>query len=125
MRSFHFLPLLLLVACYTPERNCVDFKTGKFKYEALVNGNLEKTIFIRNDSLQIEIYKEQTDTSKIRWINDCEFILTPLNPESILDKYQMHMKILSTTENTYKFEYNEVGKKQKESGIAERVDTEG
>ncbi len=114
------LIVVLLVSCYTPERNCKDFKVGTFKYEALVNNKLEKTLFIRNDSLQIEIYKGKTDTSKIRWVNDCEFILTPVNPESILDQYQLHMKILSTTENTYQFEYNIVGEKQKEVGIAEK-----
>lgn len=119
--SLSFL-LLSLFSCYTPERNCNDYKVGTYKYEALVNGNLEKTIFIRNDSLQIEIYQGKTDTSKIRWVNDCEFILTPVNPESILDKYQLHMKILSTTENTYQFQYNIVGEKQKEVGIAERTD---
>jgi hypothetical protein len=112
---------MTLVSCYTPERNCRDYKVGTYKYETLINGNLEKTIFIRNDSLQIEIYQGKTDTSRIRWVNDCEFILTPVNPESILDKYQLHMKILSTTENTYQFEYNIVGEKQKEVGIAERT----
>ena len=122
MKYASFVIALLLVACYTPERNCNDFKTGQYKYEALIDGELQTTIFKRNDSTQIEIYKGKTDTSKIRWINDCEFILTPLNPESILDQYQIHMKILSTNNNTYKFEYNIVGEKQKETGIAEIID---
>lgn len=122
MKYTLLLLLICLFSCYAPDRNCTDFKVGTYKYEALVNGNLEKTIFIRNDSLQIEIYQGKTDTSKIRWVNDCEFILTPVNPESILDKYQLHMKILSTTENTYQFQYNIVGEKQKEVGIAERTD---
>lgn len=122
MKMIYLLMLLLFMSCYTPERQCKNFKRGKYKYEALVNGELEKTIFNRNDSLQIEIYKGQTDTSKIRWINDCEFILTPINPESILDQYQIHMKILSTSDNTYQFEYNVVGEKQKETGIAEKID---
>lgn len=122
MKMIYLFMLLLFMSCYTPERQCKNFKRGKYKYEALVNGELEKTIFNRNDSLQIEIYKGQTDTSKIRWINDCEFILTPINPESILDQYQIHMKILSTSDNTYQFEYNVVGEKQKETGIAEKID---
>lgn len=122
MKLNYLLVILLLVSCYNPERSCEDFKTGKYKYEALINGELEKTIFKRTDSIQVEIYKGKTDTSKIRWINDCEFILTPVDPESILDKYQIHMKILSTTDNTYQFEYNVVGEKQKETGIAERIE---
>ncbi|RRO14025.1 DNA topoisomerase IV [Flavobacteriaceae bacterium 14752] len=113
--------IIALTSCYSPNRDCSNFKTGKFKYEALVNGKLEKTIFIRNDSTQIEIYRTKTDTSKIRWINDCEFILTPVNPKSILDQYQMHMKILKTTPNSYTFEYNVVGETQKEIGRAEII----
>lgn len=112
----------MIVSCYNPERDCNEFKIGKYKYEALVNGEIQTTIFNRNDSIQIEIYQGKTDTSRIRWINDCEFILTPLNPKSILDQYQIHMKILSTTKNTYQFQYNIVGEKQKETGFAEKVD---
>jgi len=114
--------LLLLLSCYQPERRCSDFKNGKFKYEALVNGELQKTIFIRNDSIQIEIYQGQTDTSQVRWINKCEFILKPVNPESLLEQYQLHFKIISTTNNAYKFQYNVVGETQKEIGRAERID---
>jgi hypothetical protein len=122
MKLIYILLGFILISCYNPERECEDFKVGKFKYEALIDGNLENTIFIRNDSLQIEIYQGKTDTSQIRWINDCEFVLTPLNPESILDQVQIHMKILSTTQNTYKFQYNVVGEKQKETGIAEVIE---
>lgn len=113
--------VMLLISCYQPKRKCADFKVGEFKYEALVNGKLETTVFKRNDSLQIEIYKGKTDTSLIRWVNNCEFILTPVNPESILDQYQIHMKIMNTTKNTYTFQYNIVGDTQKETGSAERL----
>lgn len=122
MKFVIFILFLLLISCYQPNRNCSDFKTGQFKYEALVNGKLETTIFKRSDSLQVEIYKGKTDTSRIRWINDCEFILTPLNPESILDKYQIQMKILNTTKNSYEFQYNIVGETQKETGRAENIE---
>jgi hypothetical protein len=110
------------VSCYSPQRNCSNYKVGQYKYEALVNGEIQTTIFDRNDSVQIESYLGKTDTSKIRWVNDCEFILTPLNPKSILDQYQIHMKILSTTQNTYQFQYNIVGETQKETGIAEKIE---
>lgn len=121
MKIICLLSFMLLASCYSPERKCNDFKTGRYKYEALIDGEIQTTIFERNDSIQIEIYKGKTDTSKIRWVNNCEFILTPLNPESILDQYQIHMKILSTKQNTYKFQYNIVGEKQKETGMAERM----
>ena len=119
-------PYLFLVAvffsCYAPERKCSDYKTGTFKYEAFVNGDLETTVFIRSETLQIEKYKNKTDTSEVRWINNCEFILTPLNPKSILDQYQIHMKILETTSNSYRFQYNIVGEKQKETGLALKIE---
>ena len=31
-------PLLLLMSCYNVERNCTDFKTGKFKFEYEIDG---------------------------------------------------------------------------------------
>ncbi|MGX1024603.1 DNA topoisomerase IV [Flavobacterium sp. CS20] len=120
----YYLLIIIVVSlssCYSPQRDCDNFKIGRYKYEALVDGSLEKTIFVRSDSLQIEIYKGKTDTSKIRWLNDCEFILTPVNPKSILDQYQIHMKILNTTSNSYRFEYNVVGETQKETGIAIKI----
>ena len=122
MKLIQYSLILILVSCYQPNRHCSDFKVGQYKYEALVNGKLETTLFKRNDSLQIEIYQGEADTSKIRWINDCEFILTPINPESILDQYQIHMKIISTTQNSYNFQYNVVGEKQKETGLAIKMD---
>lgn len=121
MRKLCLLVLIITTSCYTPKRDCKDFKVGQYKYEALVDGKIEQTLFVRNDSIQVEIYKGKTDTSKIRWINDCEFILTPVNPESILDQYQMHMKIISTTPNAYTFQYNVVGETQKETGRATKV----
>ena len=121
MKFVIFSCFLTLISCYSPERQCSDFKVGEFKYEALVNGELETTIFKRNDSIQVEIYKGKTDTSQIRWINNCEFILTPLHPKSILDQYQIHMKIISTTEEAYTFQYNVIGENQKETGRAVRV----
>jgi hypothetical protein len=118
MKYTLILLVLAITSCYSPQRKCEDFKTGEFKYEALVGDELETTIFIRNDSIQIEKYKGRIDTSEVRWINDCEFILTPINPKSILDQYQIHMKILETTSNTYRFQYNIVGEDQKETGLA-------
>jgi len=118
----YLLILVVVSSCYAPERNCKDFKIGSFKYEAYVNGDLETTLFERTETFQIETYKGKVDTSEVRWINNCEFILTPVNPESILDQYQIHMKILETSQNSYSFQYNIVGEDQKESGLAIKVE---
>ncbi len=123
MRLFYILCFVFILnSCYSPERKCQDFKTGRFKYEAFVGNEIQTTIFIRNDTIQIEEYQGKTDTSEVRWINNCEFILTPLRPKSILDQYQIHMKILETTANSYRFQYNIVGEDQKETGLATKMD---
>ncbi len=114
--------LMLIVSCYNPERKCEDFKTGTFEYEAMVGTEIFKTTFVRNDSIEIDYFRGKADTSSIRWINDCEYILKKLNPRSMADEKSIHMKILTTDKNTYTFEYNIVGQTNKERGTARRVD---
>lgn len=112
--------LLLLVptvfSCYEIERNCTDFKTGKFKFEHTVNGKVETTLFERTEDLEIETYNGKTDTSTVRWTNDCEYILQKLNPKNMEEKKAVAMKILSTTKDSYTFEFNIVGSDAKQKG---------
>jgi len=123
MRYLSALTLcLLFISCYNPERNCEDFKTGTFEFEAYLEGDLVKTTFIRNDSIEIEIYKDKKDTASIRWINDCEYILTSLNPKNLAEEKPIHMKIISTKNNAYTFEYKIVGKNKKQKGRVVKVD---
>jgi hypothetical protein len=65
---------------------------------------------MRTDHLEIETYEGKIDSASIRWVNDCEFILTKLNPKSNQDKRPIQIKILSTNLDTYTFEYSMVGK---------------
>ena len=44
-KTLLILPLLLLMSCYDADRNCKDFKTGKFKFEYEVDGVKKTTIF--------------------------------------------------------------------------------
>lgn len=123
MRLFLFLFILVVfTSCYSPERKCENFRIGTFEYEAMVGTEILKTTFVRNDSIEIDYFKGKADTSSIRWINDCEYILKKLNPRSMLDEKSIHMKILTTDKNTYIFEYNIVGQTNKERGTARRVD---
>ncbi|HZW77121.1 MAG TPA: DNA topoisomerase IV, partial [Flavobacteriaceae bacterium] len=62
------------------ERNCMDFKVGKFEFEALSGTEVFQTTIERNDTIEIDYYKGKSDTSSIRWINDCEYIVKKLNP---------------------------------------------
>jgi hypothetical protein len=121
MKLLLLLSVLLLVSCYQPERNCAHFKTGTFEFETLVGTEILKTTFVRNDSIEIDYFRGKADTSSIRWLNDCEFIVKHLNPKNIGEKKTMHMKILTTDNDTYLFEYNIVGDTRKEKGTARKI----
>lgn len=123
MKKISFLlPLLLLISCYNAERNCKDFKTGKFKFEYEVDGVKKTTLFERNDSIEIETFEGKTDTATIRWINDCEYILKKLHPKNRAEEKAIGMKILTTSENSYTFEFGMVGSDQKQKGTVTKIE---
>jgi hypothetical protein len=76
----------------------------------MINGDIKTSYFTRTEDLEIETYQGKIDSARIRWVNDCECILTKLNPRSNQDKRPVQIKILSTKGNAYKFEYSLVGK---------------
>ncbi|MFT3793160.1 DNA topoisomerase IV [Flavobacterium sp.] len=122
MQKFLLLaPILFLTSCYHVERNCKDFKTGKFQSEITIDGVKHETVTIRTDSLVIETYKGKTDTSSIRWVNDCEYVLRKINPKNMKEQKAIAIKILTTTEKTYTFEFGTVGSNQKQKGTATRI----
>jgi hypothetical protein len=122
MKKLLLLPLLLLfISCYHVERDCKDFKTGKFSFEYEVDGVKKTTVFERNDSLEIETYDGKTDTASIRWINDCEYILKKLHPKNMAEKKSIDMKILTTSGNTYTFEFGMVGVPGKQKGTVTKL----
>ncbi|OBX23776.1 hypothetical protein LX77_00028 [Gelidibacter algens] len=104
--SLPLILLLLLTSCYNKDRNCKDFKTGTFEFTYTTDG-VEKTgRFIRTDDLNIDYYENKIDTASIRWINDCEFIMKHINPKNMSEEKAIHMKILTTSEDSYTFEYS-------------------
>lgn len=111
----------LLQSCYQQERNCSKFRTGTFEFESFLDGELVKTTFTRNDSIEIDRFRGATDTSSVRWINDCEYIIKNLHPKSRSEEKPLHIKILTTKGNTYTFEYGLVGETQKQKGTAIKV----
>ena len=117
MKKIILIPIsLLLLSCYNVERNCKDFKTGKFKFEYKVNGVTKTTFFERNDSLEIETFDGKTDTASIRWVNDCEYILQKLHPKNREEKNAIDMKILTTSKDSYTFEFGMIGIDAKQRG---------
>ena len=116
-----FVSLFILTSCYNVERNCKDFKTGKFQFDFVVNGVKKTTVFERTETLQIETYEGKTDTATVRWVNDCEFVLQKLHPKNIQEKKAISMEIVSTTKNSYTFEFGIIGSDEKQKGIAVKL----
>ena len=120
-KTIVLLLLLPLMSCYNVEHNCKDFKTGKFKFEYKVNGVKKTTVFERNDSIEIETFEGKTDTSRIRWVNDCEYVLQKIHPKNGIEKKAINMRILTTTKNSYIFEFGIVGGDAKQRGTVEKI----
>ena len=103
----------LFISCYSVERDCIKFRTGSFEFTTLVNDSIVKSAFIRTDNYEIEQFKGVKDSSTIRWVNECEFILTKINPKTNQEKRPIRIKILRTYGNSYDFEYSQVNNPQK------------
>lgn len=122
MKKLLLFPLgILLFSCYSQERKCADFKTGKFRFEFEINGVKKATVFERTDSLEIETFEGKTDTSIVRWVNDCEYILQKKHPKNNEEKKAIDMKILTTSKNSYTFEFGIVGSSKKQTGTVTRI----
>tara|TARA_R110002111_G_scaffold110212_5_gene169560 strand:+ start:40370 stop:40756 length:387 start_codon:yes stop_codon:yes gene_type:complete len=121
------LLLILLTSCYSIERECSDFKTGTFEFSYTIDGVEQTSKFKRTENYNIDYHNGIADSSSVRWINDCEFILKKLHPTSNSEKDAIHMKILSTSENSYTFEYKLAAKRPNkplnvEKGVATKID---
>ena len=113
---------ILLVSCSEKERNCEDFKTGKFEFTQDIDGKKQTSTFTRTEKLQIETYNSKTDTASVRWVNDCEFILQKLHPKNMKEEKAISIKILFTEKNSYTFEYAFVGSNKKSRGVVTKLD---
>lgn len=91
-------------------------------FETYLNGEIVKTTFTRNDSIEIDYFQGNTDTSSVRWINDCEYILTNLYPKNKAEEKPIHIKILTTDKNSYTFEFSVVGSENKQQGAVTKVE---
>ena len=105
---------ILFISCNNPDRDCKDYHTGNFFSETTVNGKIYKSTFLRKDNgIQIEEFEGKVDSSSVRWVNDCEMILSPVNPKSLTEKKNILIKILTTTDSSYTYEYSYVGENKK------------
>ena len=116
-----FAIIIFLSSCFEEERSCKPFKVGHFKSEITIEDSVYISTFSRTEKLQIEYFKGQIDSAKVRWINDCEVIFKTLRPKNRFEKKDIHLKILTTTDSSYTFEYSYVGETNKQKGIAYRI----
>ena len=101
---------VIIYSCHNTTRNCEDFHTGNFYTETSANDIIYKSSFYRNgDGIQIEEFEGKIDSSYVRWVNDCEMILSPVNPKSMSEKKNILIKILTTTDSSYTYEYSFLG----------------
>ena len=121
MKKLLFL-LLLLTSCYSVERNCVDFKTGVYEFSTSINDSIVASTFTRTDKYEIETFNGVKDSSIIKWVNECEFLLTKIRPKTNQEKRPIRIKILRTFGDQYDFEFSTVNNPDKISrGTVKRV----
>lgn len=116
-----FLFFSIFTGCYSPDRDCESYRTGTYEFETYLNGEIVTSKFVRNDSIEVDFFQGKTDTSSVRWINDCEYILKNLNPKNRAERQPIHIKILTTGKDSYIFEYGLVGDSKKEKGEVTRI----
>lgn len=110
-----------LFGCYNTQRDCKDYKTGTFFSEVTIDGQTYTSTFTRTNNIQVETYDGKKDSSQVRWINDCEVVFRTINPKSMAEEKDVHLKILTTTDSSYTFEYSYVGETKKQKGTAYRA----
>ena len=117
-----FFILVLFISCYSLERDCKPFQQGEFKFTQIINGEIKSSYFTRDSIFEIELFEGKIDTSSIRWVNDCECILTKLNPNNNQEKRPIQIRIISTKGDRYTFEYSLVGdSKNKQRGNIQKI----
>ena len=116
------LACLILLGCQEPpQRNCENFKIGKFRFTSIIDGDTLTTTFERKNDIEVEFFKGTQDTSEIRWINDCEYILKKINPKNRAEEKSVHIKILTTNNSSYTFEFSAGDEPKKLRGTAFKI----
>lgn len=123
MRTILYSLIFICAAgCYSTERDCKNFQTGSFEFTSVIGKDTITSTFVRTPSLEIDQFNGQIDSASVRWVSDCECIVQKLNPKSLIEKKAIQMKILSTKDNSYTFEYSLVGdSKNKQRGVAFKI----
>jgi hypothetical protein len=104
------IPILLwfciLTSC-SQNKNCKDFKTGKFKL--IENKSNTEYLIDRSDAIQTETNLKtlQLAKFKITWESDCKYTLTIIEArQEVMDFYKnksLNMEIIEIYDDGYKF----------------------
>lgn len=100
--AFILVVFTLIISCKEEPLNPDRFKSGTFEIPA--GKGYEKTIIIRQDSLQIEKYQDRIDTLSIAWKNNFNYTLKMIHPKTAIDEDPIHIKITSIEKDSYEFE---------------------
>jgi len=119
---FFFIAIVIISCKKPPERQCEKFKNGTFTFTSLVDGDSLTTKFTRKEGIEIDYFENKIDTSTVRWINNCEYILKQLHPKNKQEEKSIHIKILTTSDSSYTFEFNTVGDSKKLRGTAYKIE---
>ena len=122
LKHLSYLVLILgFAACEPPQRNCSEFKEGTFEFTAMIKGEEKTTRFTRIANLEVAEFEGVIDSSSVKWINDCEYILKNLHPKNKSEEAPIVIKILTTSKDSYTFEYGVVGAAKKIRGTAKKT----
>ncbi len=80
----------LIFGCTPPEKKgCGQFRTGTFEYRS----GVRRFIINRADTVQMELDKTSGATLKthVKWVNDCSYELTLLNPAEVYADSVQHI----------------------------------
>ncbi len=94
--------LIALISCKNDALNPDHFKIGTF--EIPEGKGYEKTVIVRQDSLQIETYEDRIDSLSISWKDNFNYTLKMLHPKTAIDEDPIHIKITSIDKDSYEFE---------------------
>lgn len=113
--------IALLISCESKKSSkSYSFETGHFN--SFLESKQDSSSFYRVNNLQIETYKNKTDTFHIKWKNKFEFHLKKVHPKSKLDSTNFVVKITKIKDNAYDFEAGYENSNFKQKGSTYKVE---
>ena len=98
----YIITISVFVSCSTGNKtDILSFREGHFK--TYLGKRKDSSNFYRIKNLQIETYRNKTDTFRIDWKSNFEYELRKVNPQNKLDSIPFKVRITAIKNNYYKF----------------------